>query len=124
MQLCIRAEGEQNVKPAIVFRGKENVRADENAEYDGGVDVCFQTCAWMDSEINMQWVAKTLVPGIGKSVEGKVIFADNVAFQQDKQFHNACRHEMNANCLGTILTRFNPLMLGLVKCTRQKSERR
>ena len=96
LQLCIRAEGEQNVKPAIVFRGKENVCADENAEYDGGVDVCFQTCAWMDSEINMQWVGKTLVPGIGKSVEEKVIFADNVAFQQDKQFHNACRHEMNA----------------------------
>ena len=23
LQLCIRAEGEQNVKPAIVFRGKE-----------------------------------------------------------------------------------------------------
>ena len=21
---------------------------------------------WMDSEINMQWVAKTLAPGIGK----------------------------------------------------------
>ena len=44
----------------------------------------------------MQWVAKTLVPGIGKSVEEKVIFADNVAFQQDKQFHNTCRHEINA----------------------------
>ena len=87
LQLCIRAEGEQNLKPAIVFRGKGNVHADEKAEYDGGVDVYFQSCAWMDSEINMQWVAKTLVPGIGKSVEEKVIFADNVAFQQDKQFH-------------------------------------
>ena len=96
MQLCIRAEGKQNVKPAIIFRDKGNVRTDEKAEYDGGVDVCFQSCAWMDSEINMQWVAKTLVPGIGKSVEEKVIFADNVEFQQDKQFHNACRHEMNA----------------------------
>ena len=31
LQLCIRAEGEQNVKPAIVFRGKGNVRADEKA---------------------------------------------------------------------------------------------
>ena len=82
LQLCIRAEGKQNVIPAIVFRGKENVRADEKAEYDGGVDVYFQTCAWMDSEINMQWVAKTLVPGVGKSVEEKVIFTDNVVFQQ------------------------------------------
>ena len=25
-----------------------------------------------------------------------MIFADNVTFQQDKQFHDACRHEMNA----------------------------
>ena len=90
LQFCIRAEGEQNLKPVTVFRGKGNVRADEKAEYDGGVDVYFQSCAWMDSEINMQWVAKTVAPGIGKSVE------DNVAFQQDKQFHNACTHEMNA----------------------------
>ena len=100
LQLCIRAEGEQNVKPAIVFshcfQGKRNVRADEKAEYDEGVDVYFQSCAWMDSEINMQWVAKTLVPGVGKSVEEKVIFADNVTFQQDKQCHDACRHELNA----------------------------
>ena len=45
LQLCIHAEGEQNVKPAIVFRSKGNVRADEKAEYDGGVDVYFQSCA-------------------------------------------------------------------------------
>ena len=70
LQLCIRAE-EQNVKPAIVFRGKGNVRADEKAEYDEGVDVYFQSCAWMDSEVNMQGRAKTLVPGFSKSVEDK-----------------------------------------------------
>lgn len=52
LQQSIRAEGEQNVKPAIVFRGKGNVRADEKAEYDG-VDVYLESCAWMDSEINM-----------------------------------------------------------------------
>ena len=49
LQLCICAEGEQNFKPAIVFRGKGNVRADEKAEYNGGVNVYFQSCAWMDS---------------------------------------------------------------------------
>ena len=53
LQLCICVEGEQNVKPAIVFRDKGNVRTDEKAEYDEGVDVCFQSCAWMDSKINM-----------------------------------------------------------------------
>lgn len=56
LQLCIRAEGEQNVKPAIVFRGKGNMRADEKAEYDEGVDGYFQSCEWMDSEINMHAV--------------------------------------------------------------------
>ena len=44
----------------------------------------FQNCAWMDSEINMQWVAKTLAPGIGNSPDEKVIFADNVTFQQER----------------------------------------
>lgn len=96
LQLCIRAQGEQNVKPAIVFRGKGNVKAGERAEYDESVDVYFQSNAWMDSEINMQWVKKTLVPGVGQSAEEKVIFLDNVSFQQEKQFHDACRSELNA----------------------------
>ena len=95
LQLCIRAEGQQNVKPAIVFRGKGNASAEEKGQYDEGVDVYFQNCAWMDSEINMQWVAKTLTPGIGNSPDEKVIFADNVTFQQEKQFHGTCRRDLN-----------------------------
>lgn len=42
LQLCIRAEGMQKVKPAIVFRGKGNVSCEEKAMYDKGVDVYFQ----------------------------------------------------------------------------------
>ena len=97
LQLCIRAEGEQNVKPALVFGGKGNVSTAERAKYDKGVDVYFQECAWMDSKINMEWVSRTLVPGIGRDTqEEKVIFADNVGFQQEKQFHEACRKDVNA----------------------------
>ena len=96
LQLCIRAEGQQNVKPAIVFLGKGNVSAEEKVQYDDGVDIYFQNCAWMDSEINIQWVAKTLAPDIGNSPDEKVIFADNVTFQQDKQLHDACRRDLNA----------------------------
>ena len=81
--------------PGIVFRGKGNVSTEEKAQYDEGVDVYFQCCAWMDSDINMQWVTKPLVPGIGNSPEEKVIFADHVTFQQDKKFHDTCRHELN-----------------------------
>ena len=36
------------------------------------------------------------MPGVGKAADEKVIFADNVGFQQDKQFHEACRKESNA----------------------------
>ena len=95
LQLCIRAEGEQNVKPAIVFRGKGNVFQQEKAQYVKDVDVYFQANAWMDGEVNIQWVSKTLQPGVAKSGKEKVIFADKVKFQQDKDFHNSCR-DMNA----------------------------
>ena len=97
LQLCIRAEGEQNVKPAIVFTGKGNLSIFEKEQYDKGVDVFYQPSAWMDTEVNMQWVKQTLVPGIGKDKDDKVIFVDNVGFQQSKTFHQACRNEINAS---------------------------
>lgn len=118
LQLCIRAEGQQSVKPGIVFRGKGKVSTEEKAQYDVGVGVYFQSCAWMNSDVNTQWVTKTLAPGIGNSPEEKVIFADNVTFQQDKKFHDTCRHELNTIVYllpETTLTRYSPLMQGLVK---------
>ena len=95
LQLCIRADGEQNVKPALIFRGKGRVAMAEKGKYDKGVDVYFQQNAWMDEEINMQWVQGTLIPGIGKGSDEKVLFADNVGFQQSKEFHETCRDELN-----------------------------
>jgi len=56
-------KGKENVKPAIVFQRKGNMSTEEKAQYDEGLDVYFQSCAWMDSEIKMQWVAKTLALG-------------------------------------------------------------
>ena len=109
LQLCIRAEGQQNVKPGIVFRGKGNVSTEEKAQYDEGVDVYFHSCAWIHSHINMEWVTKTLAPGIGNSPEEKVIFADNVTFHMNSSL-------LYIFCLKTTLTRYNPLMQGLVKC--------
>ena len=96
LQLCIRAEGDQDVKPAIVFRGKGNVSSAEKTQYDQDVDVYFQPSAWMDSQLNQEWVKRTLIPGIGTSPQEKVIFADNVGFQQEKGFHEMCRKETNA----------------------------
>lgn len=96
LQLCIRAEGDQNVKPALVFRGKGNISSAEKDSYDERVDVYFQQNAWIDAEVNMQWCRKTLFPGVGNTEQEKVIFADNVSFQQSKEFHEACRNEINA----------------------------
>ena len=94
LQLCIRAEGKQNIKPAIVFRGKGNVTSEEKEKYDQGVDVYFQPSAWMDSEINQKWTKQTLKNGLGNDPGEKVLFADNVGFQLAKDFHTTCR-ELN-----------------------------
>ena len=91
LQLCIRAEGEQTVKPAIIFRGKGNVSTDEREKYDKEVDVYFQVNAWMDAEVNMKWTKHTLHNGLGDDPTEKVLFADNVGFQIAQGFHEACR---------------------------------
>ena len=91
LQLCIRAEGRQTVKPAIVFRGKGNVSTQEREKYDKDIDVYFQPCAWMDSETNMKWTENTLKNGLKDDPAEKVLFADNVGFQQAQNFHEACR---------------------------------
>ena len=54
LQLCIGADGEQNVKPALIFRGNGRVATEEKEKYDKRIDVYFQQNAWMDEEINMQ----------------------------------------------------------------------
>lgn len=45
----------------------------------------------------MQWTNNTLIPGIGDFFPGigddreeKVLFADNVSFQQNQNFHEPC----------------------------------
>ena len=43
----------------------------------------------------MQWTNNTLIPGIGDDKEEKVLFADNVSFQQSQKFHETCRDEIN-----------------------------
>lgn len=66
VQLCIRAEGDQNVKPALVFRGKGNITFLEKENYGERVDVYFQQNTWMDTAVNLQWCKNTLFPGAGK----------------------------------------------------------
>ena len=39
----------------------------EKAKYDQDVDVYFQMSAWMDSQLNQEWVKRTLIAEIGTS---------------------------------------------------------
>ena len=96
LQLCIRGEGEQTIKPAIIFRGKGNVSLQEISKHDKRIDVYFQRNAWMDHETNLEWMKKTLIPGVPHKSKENVIFADNVSFQLRKEFHEACREKCNA----------------------------
>lgn len=77
-----------------MFRGKGNITCAKKEQYDKGVDVYFQSCAWMDTDLNMQWVSQTLIPGIGDSPHEKVLFAD-VRFLQNQPFHEICRRKIN-----------------------------
>lgn len=68
---------------------------EEKEKYDKRVDVYFQQNAWMDEEINMQWTNSTLISGIGDDKGEKVLFADNVSFQQSQKFDETRRDEIN-----------------------------
>ena len=41
----------------------------------------------------MHWLRRTLIPNTEKNCREKVLFADNVSFQLEKDFHNVCREE-------------------------------
>ncbi len=69
LQLCIRASGEQKIKPAIIFRGKGNISQNKKQRYDERVDVYFQPCAWMDQDLNMQWGGENINPRNGRRNE-------------------------------------------------------
>ena len=45
LQLCIKAEGEQTVKPAIIFRGKGNVLSAKKDKYDDHFKICASLAA-------------------------------------------------------------------------------
>ena len=45
----------------------------------------------MDADINLKWTKQTLCNGLGDDPTEKVLFADNVGFQQAQASHEACR---------------------------------
>ena len=68
----------------------------EKAQYDQDVDMCFQSCTCIDSQLYKECLSRTLIPAIGHSPQEKVIFSDDVGFQQEKVFHEMCSKQINA----------------------------
>ena len=91
LQLCVRPEGDQTVKPAIVFRGTGlRIGEDERQMYDDCVDVYFQ-----NQDVNIQWTKRTFLPNIPDKTKENALLCDNVNFQFSKEFHSLCRNEGN-----------------------------
>ena len=69
LQLCIRATGVQNVKPALVFSGKGNVSNKEKEKYDKRVDLYFQLIIYKQQFLHSDWLRTCqLIPNQCKKV--------------------------------------------------------
>jgi hypothetical protein len=90
LQLCIRAEGEQLVNPAIIFRGRglqiglEELRA--YSRLSGLVDVYFQPKAWADGLVMDHWLERfnAQTEQLGERLLGM----DNHGAQQTARFRS------------------------------------
>jgi hypothetical protein len=58
LQLCIRAEGPQIIRPMLIFRGQGHVGRAELLYYDSldSIQVTWQTKAWADRRVMMDWL--------------------------------------------------------------------
>ena len=87
LQIVFRPEGQQP-RIAIVFRGKGFITEDERQAYHKDVDVYFQTNAWVDTAISVEWVNRTLAKCTGGS-ERFVLYCDNLPGQCADDFKEA-----------------------------------
>ena len=55
-----QGEGEQTIKPAIIFRGIGNVSLQELSKHDKRIDFHFQRNAWIDHETTLEWMKKNI----------------------------------------------------------------
>ena len=112
LQLCI--DGQQNVKPPLIFRGKGHMATEEKEKYDKRVDVYFQQNAWMDEDINMQSGSRAHVfQELGMTKVTKFYFASNKVKHSMKHTEIISTLQFTC-CLKTTLTKSSPLMQDVV----------
>ena len=70
------------------FRGKgKRISPDEKESYHKYVDVYWQPNAWADTEFSIEWVTKTLKPGVKTdNNEEFILFCDNLTAQTSELF--------------------------------------
>lgn len=84
----------------IIFRGTgKRISEDEKAAYHEGVDVYWQTNAWADTNVSVQWVKRTLAPAI-QDFDEFILFCDNHEAQTSTQFKEEVRKLGGIVCYG------------------------
>ena len=72
----------------IVFRGKGRISQDERDAYHEEVDVYFQSCAWVDTDVSLEWLEKTLKKPV-ENLDRFVLICDNLTAQTTDAFKEA-----------------------------------
>jgi hypothetical protein len=94
LQLCIRADGEQVVRLAIIFRGQGNVLDEEEMKLYQSlrhlITVYFQHNAWADVFVMLEWLKQFHcdTAGVGEEV---LLGMDNHGAQQTCKFRQAAK---------------------------------
>jgi DDE superfamily endonuclease len=103
LQVCVSLftqlnDDGENIAPQpkilIIFKGKGHIKQEERDAWSRKVDVKFQANAWMDHEVQTEWVSKTLAPFVNEVLdpaELKVLILDNLACQTSEEFERLLR---------------------------------
>ena len=103
MQLCCRyidnKFAAKQPRAAIIFRGKGiRITREEQAQWDGRVDVYFQPKAWLNDSVLDEWTIRTFAPCTSYEVDGpedfeeSVLFCDNLRTQTRPAFKQLLWH--------------------------------
>lgn len=87
LQIMFRSEGKQPAV-SVIFRGKGlRISQEEKDAWHPDVQVFFQTNAWMDSKVNMEWAERVLFKFVREeNLKKFVLLCDNLEAHQKDDF--------------------------------------